>query len=105
MRRRTAPTNVTFSWQATSMALNIFELMALVGFPLGFGLLKKRRYALNLLYVMLGLSVLLVAVKLPIAIVRFTDTGDNGSAFPEAELLLLWLFSTVYCRKRQTQFH
>ena len=72
-------------WPLSAISL----IMALVGFPLGVGLLKKKRYALNLLYVMLGLSVLLVAVKLPIAITHFTDASDNGSAFPEAELLLV----------------
>ena len=79
-------------------------LMAFLGLPLGVGLLKRRWYALTLLYVMLWLSVLLVAVKLPIAIGHFTDAGDIGSALPEAELLLIWLLSSVYYRKRQMQF-
>jgi hypothetical protein len=90
----------TQPWTVSAISL----LMALLGLPLGVGLLKRRWYALTLLYVMLWLSVLLVAVKLPIAIGHFTDAGDIGSALPEAELLLIWLLSTVYYRKRQMQF-
>ena len=90
----------TESWTASAIAL----LMALLGLPLGVGLLKRRWYALTLLYVMLWLSMLLVAVKLPIAIGHFTDAGDISNALPEAELLLVWLLSTVYYRKRQMQF-
>ena len=94
VRLHTKPWPVSASWL----------LMALLGLPLGVGLLKKRWYALTLLYVMLWLSVLLVVVKLPVAIGHFTDAGDIGSALPEAELLLIWLLSTVYYRKRQMQF-
>jgi hypothetical protein len=57
-----------------------------------------------LVYGMFGLTLLLVAVKLPIAITHYTDSGDNGSAFFEAELLLVWLLSLIYYRKRRRQF-
>jgi hypothetical protein len=39
------------------------------------------------------------------AIRHYTDPGDRGSAFFEAELLLVWLFSLVYYRRRRVQFH
>lgn len=79
-------------------------LMGIVGLPLAYGLLKKRAFALTLVYVMFGLSLLLVSIQLPIAIRHFTDQGDKGSAFAEAELLLLWLLSLIYYRKRKAQF-
>jgi hypothetical protein len=82
----------------------LFLLLGLVGLPLGLGLLLKKRFALALVYVMFGLTFLLVAIKIPVAIRHYTDSSDNGSAFFEAELLLVWLFSMVYYRKRQTQF-
>ena len=80
-------------------------LMGILGLPLAYGLLKKRAFALMLVYVMFGLSLLLVLIQLPIAIRNFTDVGDKGSAFFEAEMLLLWLLSLVYYRKRKAQFH
>jgi hypothetical protein len=79
-------------------------LMGFIGLPLAVGLLWKRRFALILVYGMFGLTLLLVAVKLPIAITHYTDSGDNGSAFFEAELLLVWLLSLIYYRKRRRQF-
>jgi hypothetical protein len=80
-------------------------LMGVLGLPLAFGLLRKRAFALVLLYAMVGLSLLLVAIQLPIAIRHYADAGDKGSAFFEAELLLLWLLSMVYYRRRRMQFH
>jgi hypothetical protein len=79
-------------------------LLGLVGLPLGLGLLLKKRFALALVYVMFGLALLLVAIKIPVAISHYTDPGEIGSGFPEAEMLLVWLFSIVYYRKRRTQF-
>ena len=79
-------------------------LIGLVGLPLGFGLLLKRRFALVLIYVMVSLTLLLVAIKIPVAIRHYTDPGENGSVIPESEMLLVWLFSMLYYRKRQTQF-
>ena len=84
--------------------LAIVLLLGLVGLPLGFGLLLKRRFALVLVYVMFGITLLLAAVKIPVAIRHYTDSGDLGSAFSEAELLLVWLLSMIYYRKRRTQF-
>ena len=82
----------------------IVLLLGLVGLPLGSGLLLKRRFALVLVYVMFGLTLLLAAVKIPVAIRHYTDSGDVGSAFSEADLLLVWLLSMIYYRKRQKQF-
>ncbi len=79
--------------------------MCLIGLPLGYGLLKMKLFALHLVYVMFGLSLLLVALKLPVAISHYRDAGDTGSAFFEAELLLIWLISIVYYRRRRAQFH
>ena len=79
-------------------------LIGLVGFPLAIGLLLKRVFALVLVYLVFGLSLLMVAIKLPIAIRHFTDSGDIGSAFPEALLLMFWLFSLQYYRRRKRQF-
>ena len=87
-----------------SYILAIVLLLGLVGLPLGFGLLLKRKFALVLVYVMFGLTLLLAAAKIPVAIRHYTDSGDLGSAFSEAELLLVWLLSMIYYRKRRTQF-
>jgi hypothetical protein len=72
--------------------------------PLAFGLLRKKAFALFLVYAMFGLALLLMAIKLPMAIRHYTDRGDSGSAFFEAELLLVGLFSLVYYRRRKEQF-
>jgi hypothetical protein len=40
-----------------------------------------------------------------LAIRHYTDLGDSGSAFFEAELLLVWLFSLLYYRKQKMQFN
>jgi len=79
-------------------------LMGLVGLPLAVGLLQKRRFALPLVNAMFGLTLALVALKLPVAIRNYLDPGDKGSAFVEAELLLFWLLSLIYYRKRRQQF-
>ncbi len=78
--------------------------MGFIGLPLGVGLLLKKRWALGLVYVMFVLTLLLVAVKVPLAIRHYTDPGDKGSAFFEAELSLIWLLSMVYYRRRRAQF-
>ena len=62
----------------------------------------KKAFALRLVYAMFGLSILLVAIQLPIAIKHYADPGDKGSAFFEAELLLFWLLSMLYYRRRKT---
>jgi hypothetical protein len=82
----------------------IILLIGLVGFPLAVGLLQKRKFALTLVYVTFGLTLLLVAIKIHVAAIHFRNQGDIGSALPEAELLLVWLGSMVYYRKRQAQF-
>jgi hypothetical protein len=79
--------------------------MGLIGFPLAYGLLLKKTLAIPLVYAMFGLSTLLVAVKVPIAIAHHNKTGDQGSAFFEAELLLVWLLSMRYYKRRESQFN
>ena len=88
-------------WYLITIAL----LMGFLGLPLAYGLLRKKSFALVLVYVMFGLSLLLLAIKIPVAVKHFTDPGDNSSAFVEAELLLFWLLSMVYYRRRRAQFH
>jgi len=82
----------------------IFLLLGLIGLPLSLGLLLKRRFGLVLMYVTFGLTLLLVAIKIPVAIRHYTDLGEKGSGIFEAEQLLVWAFSMVYYRKRQAQF-
>jgi len=89
------------AWYLTLIAL----FMGILGLPLAFGLLWKRRFALVLVYVMFGLSLLLLGIKVPTAIKHYRDAGDKGSAFFEAELMLVWLLSLIYYRRRKTQFH
>lgn len=86
-------------WYLTSIAL----LMGLVGLPLAIGLLQKKKYVLSLVYLMFALALLQVAIQLPIAMIHFADQSDKGSAFFEAWMLLLWLLSMVYYRKRREQ--
>jgi heme/copper-type cytochrome/quinol oxidase subunit 4 len=73
----------------------------LVGLPLAIGLLQKKKYVLSLVYLMFALALLQVAIQLPIAMIHFADQSDKGSAFFEAWMLLLWLLSMVYYRKRR----
>jgi hypothetical protein len=79
-------------------------LIGLVGLPLAVGLLQKKKFALSLVYLTFGLTLLLVAIKIPVAAIHFRNQGEIGSAIPEAELLLVWSGSMVYYRKRQAQF-
>jgi len=85
--------------------LAIGLLMGFLGLPLAYGLLRKRSFATVLVYAMFGLSLSLAAIELPIAIRHFADAGNKGSAFFSAELLLMWLLSMVYYRRRKAQFH
>lgn len=80
-------------------------MMGFLGLPLAYGLLRKRAFAIVLVYGMFGLSLLSAAIQLPIAIRHFADTGDKGSPFFEAELLLVWFLSMMYYRRRRAQFH
>jgi hypothetical protein len=79
-------------------------LIGFVGLPLSVGLLLKKKFGLVLVYVTVGLTFLLVAIKLPVAMRHYTDSGEAGSVIPEAEMLLVWLFSMLYYKKRQAQF-
>ena len=84
--------------------LALVILAGVIGVPLGVGLLMKKKFALALVYVMLGLAILQTAIKIPIAMRHFADPGDVSSAMPEAEMLVIWLISLVYYRKRENQF-
>jgi hypothetical protein len=92
-------------WHTEPWFLSVITLvMGLIGLPLAYGLLRKRAFALPLLYATVGLALLLVAVKLPIAITHYRESSDNGSAFSEAEILLVWIASLPYYRNRRAQF-
>jgi len=82
----------------------IVLLIGVVGLPLGLGLLWKRKFALVLVYVTFGLTLVLVAIKIPVASLHYKNEGYIGSAFSEAEMLLLWLCSLLYYKKRRAQF-
>jgi hypothetical protein len=88
-------------WYISTLTL----VMGLMGFPLAYGLLWKKFLAFPFLYATVGLALLLVAVKLPVAIVHYRESGYNGSAISEAEILLVWVASLPYYRNRQAQFH
>jgi hypothetical protein len=79
-------------------------LLGLVGIPLSVGLLLKKKFVLPLVYASFALTVVLAAIKLPVAVMHYRDRGDRGSAFFEAEMLIFWLCCLVYYRKRQSQF-
>ena len=64
-------------WYLTTIVL----LMGLLGLPLAVGLLRKKAFALSLVYAMFGLSLALMLAKLPMAISHYSDSGDRGSAF------------------------
>jgi len=85
--------------------LTIGMLMGLLGLPLAYGLLRKRAFALVLVYAMFGLTLLLAAIRLPTAIRHYADPGEKVSASFDAGLFLLWLLSMVYYRRRKVQFH
>ena len=87
-------------WLVASIAL----LMGMVGLPLGVGLLSKKRYALGLVHLMFGLALLQALIQIPVAATHFAVQGENGSAIFEAELLVVWMLSLVYYRKRRNQF-
>ena len=91
--------------QSQSWYLSVAECLGgIVAFPLGIGLLAKKRFAIPLVHLMFGLALLLAALKVPTAIQHFTDLGDEGSAFFEAEWLLMRLLSLFYYRKRAHEF-
>ena len=78
--------------------------MGILGFPLAFGLLLKKKFALPLVYSMFGLSLLLTAIQVSIATAHASDHGFRGSAIFEAEILIVWLLSLVYYRRRRNEF-
>lgn len=79
-------------------------LLGLIGIPLAIGLLRKKKFALPLVYLSFGLSLALIVIKLLIAIIHYRSPGYRGSYFFEAEQLLFWLCCLLYYRKRKSQF-
>jgi hypothetical protein len=70
---------------------------------LAYALLRKKAFALVLVYVMFGLTLLLAAVKLSTVIQHIHN--QKLSASFDGGLLLMWLLSIVYYRRRKAQFH
>jgi len=84
--------------------LTVGLLMGFLGLPLAYGLLRKRAFALLLVYAMFGLTLLLAAIRLPTAIRHYADPGEKVSASFDAGLMLMWLLSVVYYHRRRVQF-
>ena len=82
----------------------IVLLMGFVGLPLAYCLLTRKALALKLVYVMFGLSLLLALIQTPIAIMHYAERGEQSSAFSPAILLMIWLCSLLYYRRRIPQF-
>lgn len=78
-------------------------LVGIIGLLLSVGILRKRRYALSLVYMMLFLTLVFAAVNAPFAVRHFANQGRRAGGFFVAELLLFWLLSVVYYRKRRQQ--
>lgn len=90
-----------YPWYLMAIAM----LMGLLGLPLAYGLLRKRLFALDLVCVMFGIVLLLAVVRLPTVIRHHTYTSQKVSGSFDAGLLLTWLLSLVYYRRRKSQFH
>ena len=78
--------------------------MGILGFPLALALLRKKKLALPLVHAMLALSIVLTAIQVYVATRHFSSSGYEGSALFEAEMLLVWLLSVVYYRRRRGEF-
>jgi hypothetical protein len=78
--------------------------IGLLGLPLAYGLLLKKKFAIVMIYGMFGLWLAATAIQLVIAIKHHNESGYRGSAIPEAELLLVWFFSIRYYQRRKSQF-
>lgn len=78
-------------------------LVGITGLLLSVGILRKRRYVLSLIYVMLVLSLVFAAVNASFAVRHFANQERRAGAFFLAELLLFWLLSAIYYRKRRWQ--
>lgn len=90
-----------YPWYLLAIGL----LMGFLGLPLAYGLLRKRTFALVLVFAMLCLALLLAAIRLPTAITHYSDPAEKLSGSFDAGLFLIWLLSTVYYRRRRVQFH
>jgi hypothetical protein len=83
--------------------VSIGYLVVVVGLLLSVGILRNRKYTLSLVYAMLFLSLVFAAVNAPFAMRHFANQGRKAGAFFVVELLLFWLLSVVYYRKRRGQ--
>lgn len=90
-----------YPWYTVTIGL----LIGLLGLPLAYGLLRKREFALALVYAMFGLMLLAAAIELPTAIRHYSEPGEQASAYFDFCDLLLWLLSAAYYRRRRLQFH
>jgi hypothetical protein len=80
-------------------------LGGIIGLVLSIGILRKRRYALPLIYVISALSLVFVAIDIPFAVKHFASQGRRAGAFFDTEIVLFWMLSIVYYRKRREQLH
>jgi ABC-type branched-subunit amino acid transport system permease subunit len=90
-----------YPWYLMAIALS----MGLVGLPLAYGLLRRKVFALALVYAMFGLVFLLAVVRLPTVIRQYAFSSQRVSGAFDAGLLLMWLLSVVYYRRRKAEFH
>jgi hypothetical protein len=87
-----------FSGEKTG-ALFLGLFWALYGLPLGLGILKKRRYALKMVYGCIALSFF------PLLLITSIDPTTLGKVFGQVFVsLLIWIPSTVYYYKRRDEF-
>ena len=75
----------------------ILAMLSLLGVPLGVGLLRKKRYALTLVYVALGMSCLSV-------IWGFIKTAMGFPSPLGVPSVVMWAISAIYYRRRRDEF-
>lgn len=85
------------------MAIQLFT--GLLGLPLAYGLLRKKMFALVMVYAMFGSVLLFAVVRLPVVIKHYDHIDQKVSGAFDAGLLLVWLLSVVYYRRRRARFH
>lgn len=74
----------------------VLAIFSVLGVPLGIGLLKKKRFAIALVYIATVLS----AINLTATIVM----GGFIGLFPDIVILALWIISAIYYYKRRKEF-
>ena len=90
-----------YPWYLVTIEL----FMGLLGLPLAYGLLRKKMFALVMVYAMFGLVLLLAVVRLPTVMKHYGHIDQKVSGAVDAGLLLVWLLSIVYYRRRRAKFH